>query len=208
MKEQIEVFKAISAVQKKMSQLGIDKNHTNEKQKYNFRGIDDVYNVLSSMLHENNLLIIPNTLSRVEKEKKLTSSTATFVCLEIEFVFISTIDGSSYKTKIYGEAMDSGDKATNKALSAAYKYCCISCFCIPVVGKDDPDFGAQEISEENFFEASKKDINSANTFEELKKVFSVRYRQCTSEEEKMEIQSYYAEAKKKYEEGIPNHPTT
>ena len=38
-----------------------------------------------------------------------------------------------------GEAMDSADKATNKALSAAYKYACFQVFCIPTEGDNDAD---------------------------------------------------------------------
>jgi hypothetical protein len=39
----------------------------------------------------------------------------------------------------YGEAMDSADKATNKAMSAAYKYAAFLAFCIPTEGDNDAD---------------------------------------------------------------------
>ena len=35
--------------------------------------------------------------------------------------------------------MDTGDKATNKAMSAAYKYAAFQAFCIPVEGTPDAD---------------------------------------------------------------------
>ena len=35
--------------------------------------------------------------------------------------------------------MDSGDKATNKAMSAAFKYACFQTFCIPTEEMKDPD---------------------------------------------------------------------
>jgi hypothetical protein len=35
--------------------------------------------------------------------------------------------------------MDSGDKATNKAMSAAFKYACLQAFCIPTEGDNDAD---------------------------------------------------------------------
>ena len=35
--------------------------------------------------------------------------------------------------------MDSGDKATNKAMSIAYKYACFQVFCIPTEEMMDPD---------------------------------------------------------------------
>lgn len=40
-------------------------------------------------------------------------------------------DGSIHTVTTYGEAMDSGDKATNKAMSIAYKYAAFQAFCIP-----------------------------------------------------------------------------
>ena len=42
-------------------------------------------------------------------------------------------------TATYGEAMDSADKSTNKAMSAAYKYMCLQVFCIPTEGDNDAD---------------------------------------------------------------------
>ena len=35
--------------------------------------------------------------------------------------------------------MDSGDKATNKAMSVAFKYACFQVFCIPTEDMTDPD---------------------------------------------------------------------
>ena len=45
---------------------------------------------------------------------------------------------------VFGEAMDSGDKATNKALSAAYKYAALQVFCVPV-DADDADHSSHEV---------------------------------------------------------------
>jgi hypothetical protein len=44
----------------------------------------------------------------------------------------------------YGEAMDSADKATNKAMSAAYKYAAFLAFCIPTEGDNDADATTHE----------------------------------------------------------------
>lgn len=35
--------------------------------------------------------------------------------------------------------MDTADKSTNKAMSAAYKYLCLQLFCIPTEGDNDAD---------------------------------------------------------------------
>ena len=58
--------------------------------------------------------------------------------LTIRFDFIA-IDGSSISATVIGEAMDSGDKATNKAMSIAFKYACFQVFCIPTEEMQDPD---------------------------------------------------------------------
>ena len=49
-------------------------------------------------------------------------------------------------SKVFGEAMDSGDKATNKAMSAAYKYAAFQAFCIPTEGDNDADKTTHEVS--------------------------------------------------------------
>ena len=59
--------------------------------------------------------------------------------------FVSTLDGSRHDATIYGEAMDSADKATNKAMSAAYKYAVLLTFCIPTEGDNDADAKTHEV---------------------------------------------------------------
>ena len=43
-----------------------------------------------------------------------------------------------------GEGMDSGDKASNKALAVAFKYACFQVFCIPTEEMKDPDAECHE----------------------------------------------------------------
>jgi hypothetical protein len=42
--------------------------------------------------------------------------------------------------------MDSADKATNKAMSAAYKYACLQTFCIPTEGDNDADATTHQVA--------------------------------------------------------------
>jgi hypothetical protein len=42
--------------------------------------------------------------------------------------------------------MDSGDKATNKAMSAAYKYMAFQTFAIPTEGENDADHQTHEVA--------------------------------------------------------------
>ncbi|MNY54686.1 hypothetical protein D3C86_1905820 [compost metagenome] len=45
--------------------------------------------------------------------------------------------------------MDSGDKATNKAMSAAYKYAAFQAFCIPTEGDNDADGQTHQVASAN-----------------------------------------------------------
>jgi hypothetical protein len=68
------------------------------------------------------------------------------VALEVAFDIVSAADGSSHTVEVWGEAIDAGDKATNKALTAAYKYAAFQVFCIPVAGHADPDLHSPSLA--------------------------------------------------------------
>lgn len=141
------VYKAISAVMAEMAKTGISKDNKNQQQGYKFRGIDDVYNALAPLLSKHGLLILPRTLTRTPTERQTQKGGVLFhVVLEMEFDFVSSVDGSMHTVSVTGEAMDSADKATNKAMSAAYKYACIEAFCIPTEGDNDADGTTHEVA--------------------------------------------------------------
>jgi hypothetical protein len=143
----MEIYKAINAVQSSLSRTGISKDHRNQQQGYNFRGIDDVYCALSPLLAEHGLCILPRVLSRECVERTTQKGGVLFyVTVEVEFDFVSATDGSKHTVKTFGEAMDSGDKATNKAMSAAYKYAAFQAFAIPTEGDNDADATTHEVA--------------------------------------------------------------
>ena len=142
-----KVYSAIAAVQGEIAKVGISKGRKNQQQGYSFRGIDDIYGALASLLSSNGLCILPRALSRECVERQTAKGSAIFyVTVEVEFDFVSVEDGSRHVVKTYGEAMDSADKATNKAMSAAYKYACLQAFCIPTEGDNDADATTHEVS--------------------------------------------------------------
>ena len=63
----------------------------------------------------------------------------TAVVVRVAYEFVSVDDGSSHRVETYGEAFDVDDKATAKALTAAFKTAMIQTFCIPVHGSEDAD---------------------------------------------------------------------
>lgn len=141
------VYKAINAIQSELAKEGITKSRRNQQQGYNFRGIDDVFNALSPLLAKHGLCIMPRILSRECVERQTAKGGVIFyVTVEAEFDFISAEDGSKHTVRNYGEAMDSADKATNKAMSAAYKYAALQTFAIPTEADNDPDAHAPAVA--------------------------------------------------------------
>ncbi|EOL9071657.1 ERF family protein [Cronobacter turicensis] len=127
-----QVYEAISAVAREIAITGISKDRTNTQQNFKFRGIDQVYNALAPALVNHGLLILPRITERTVTERVTQKGGVLFyVVVKAEFDFVSTKDGSVHTVVTYGEAMDSGDKATNKAMSIAYKYAAFQAFCIP-----------------------------------------------------------------------------
>lgn len=134
------VYTAVSAVMAHLAKHGISKDRRNDSQGYAFRGIDDVYNALAPALSQHGLVILPQVKGRSVTEKvNSRGNTLFYVCVDVDFAFVSIKDGSHHTVSVSGEAMDSGDKATNKAMSAAYKYACLQAFCIPTEGDNDAD---------------------------------------------------------------------
>lgn len=145
----MHVFRGIVQVMDAMSKVGISKDRTASTGKsgsYKFRGIDDVYNALGSELAKAKICILPQVQSRDVVERKSASGNALFyVTLMVQFVVRSAVDDSWCQIVTMGEAMDSGDKATNKAMSAAYKYAALMAFCIPTEGDNDSENQTHEV---------------------------------------------------------------
>lgn len=142
----MSVYKSICAVQAELAKTGISKDSTNTFDNYQFRGIDAVYNALSPLLAKHGLCILPRILSRASEERVSKKGDPVFyVTVEAEFDFVCAEDGSKHTIKTFGEAMDRGDKATNKAMSAAYKYAAFQAFAIPTEGDNDADATTHDI---------------------------------------------------------------
>lgn len=142
-----EVYAAINHVQAELAKRGISKDRRNEQQNYRFRGIDDVYNAVSALMAEHGLCILPRCTERTVTERQTAKGGVLFyVVVRCEFDFVAAADGSTHTVVTYGEAMDSADKATNKAMSAAYKYALMQAFAIPTEGDNDADATTHEVA--------------------------------------------------------------
>lgn len=137
------IYKAINNV---MSEIGaVGKNKKNQSQGFMFRGIDDVMNAINPALTKNNVFIVPEILesSREERTTQKGGLLIYSIC-KVKYTFYAE-DGSSVQAIVIGEGMDSGDKATNKAMAIAFKYACFQVFCIPTEEMKDPDADIHEL---------------------------------------------------------------
>lgn len=199
----MNVYQAISAVQAELAAIGIKKDRKNTQGNgYNFRGIDDVYNALSPIMAKHGLCMLPRVLSRESTERQSKSGGALFyITVDMEFDLVAA-DGSKHTVRTYGEAMDSGDKATNKAMSAAYKYAAFQAFCIPTEGDNDADAHTHEVKAAFDMEAAVDEMNSTCDMEALKKVFAKYWKTCP-EAKKPVLRTMYEGMKETFAE--PSH---
>jgi hypothetical protein len=131
------IYSAIPAI---MSDIpAIYKDRKNDAQHYNFRGIDDVYNAVNPLLSKHGVFMRADVqdIKREERPSK-SGGIMAFVQVRVRYSFVAK-DGSFVSTDSLGEGMDSGDKATPKAMSIAQKYAILQMFCIPTADPKDPE---------------------------------------------------------------------
>lgn len=133
----VKIYESIVAVMRDVEAIGKDRR--NDAQRYQFRGIDDVYNELHSTLAKHGVFTVPRVLSeRSEERLSKQGGTMIYRVLRIRFRFFA-VDGSYVDAVVIGEGMDSGDKAANKAMSVAHKYAFLQVFAIPTADDKDPE---------------------------------------------------------------------
>uniref|UniRef100_A0A3B0MFQ1 Single-stranded DNA-binding protein n=1 Tax=Arsenophonus endosymbiont of Trialeurodes vaporariorum TaxID=235567 RepID=A0A3B0MFQ1_9GAMM len=202
-----KVYKAISEVAKYLSEIGIKKTGKNTTQNFQFRSIDALYNALSPALVKHGLLILPRIIERNLTERQTRNGGSLFyVTVKAEFDFIATEDGSKHTVTTFGEAMDAGDKATNKAMSIAYKHAAFQAFCIPTEETAiDPDAETHQVvykhetSADVLNEFTGKATSSKTVFE-LKKHFSTAWKKLEGTIEQAKAKEVYDIRKSELEE--------
>lgn len=136
------IYGAISAAMADITAIG--KGKYNQQQGFKFRGIDDVMNILKPILTKHQIFTVPTVLEQTrESRTTLSGGELRYSLLKIAFSFYAP-DGSHVDAVTLGEGMDSGDKASNKAMSIAYKYALFQVFCIPTEEMIDPDVETPE----------------------------------------------------------------
>jgi hypothetical protein len=116
----------------------IAKECRNDQQGFNFRSIEQVYNRVQPLFAKHGIYSTTRVIKHQREEREShRGAKLTYSILEIEFTYYAQ-DGSCVSNVTIGEGMDSGDKASNKAMAVADKYSICQLLKIPYQ-LDDPD---------------------------------------------------------------------
>lgn len=141
-----KVYEALIKAQELLGAVGISKDRTNAFDKSKFRGIDDVYNAVSSALVKARLNVRPTKIERIREERPKGDKVTTITIVEVTYTFTSADDGSSCAAVMHAEGVDTSDKSTGKAMSYCYKQLMFQTFAIPIEGHStDPDDDKPEV---------------------------------------------------------------
>lgn len=138
------IYAAICGVMEDVGAVG--KGDYNKSQGFKYRGIDAVMNALNPAMIKHKIFCTPEVIEQIREERTTAKgSTMIYSICRMRYRFF-TVDGSFIDAVVIGEGMDSGDKATNKAMAVAFKYACFQTFCIPTENIDDADADTPEPS--------------------------------------------------------------
>ena len=152
MEDKGKIFELIPEAMRRVGAIG--KDSVNKTQGFKYRGIDAVYNALNPVMSDLGLFITPEILDHRREERRTHKvdnngnnyeSVLMFSILTIKYTMYAP-DGSNVSCVVVGEGMDSGDKASNKAMSIGLKYACFQLFMIPTEDLVDPDAECHEVT--------------------------------------------------------------
>lgn len=133
----MNIYEAIADIMKEG--YAISKSKENPQQGFMYRGIDDVLNTFQPLMAARGVFVVPEVLDSTREERQTTKGgNLLYSVLRIRYTFYAS-DGTSVSAVVIGEGMDSGDKASNKAMSVGMKYAMFQVFCIPTEEMQDPD---------------------------------------------------------------------
>jgi hypothetical protein len=124
------IYQALSAVMNDVQGVGKNQKNNTPGQSYNFRGIDAVTNAVGPALRKHGVIVVPRIIGSEYAEvlagaKRTPMGSARLV---VEFTWYGP-EGDSIVSSAAGEAFDSGDKATSKAHSVAFRTAMIQTLC-------------------------------------------------------------------------------
>lgn len=142
------IYQAINAVMKDVRSVAKDGWNDAPNAKYAFRGVDHVIDAVGPALREHGVIVVPKVLdwqygTVIVGHKQTQMSHAR---LTVQFNWYGPAgDTFPEPAVVAAEAFDSGDKATSKAHSVAYRTNLIETLSLPT-NEPDPDSDAYERS--------------------------------------------------------------
>lgn len=128
------IYKALADIAQQIEAVSKEKKH---QQGFAYRSIDDIYNMVSPLMGKNRVISVPTMLERKNEPYETRGKDLwNHVTIKMQYRFMAE-DGSFVDVILENEGSDSGDKATNKALSMAHKYALIQLFHIPTLELDE-----------------------------------------------------------------------
>lgn len=140
------VVEALNSVKSAIGAVG--KSERNAQQGYNFRGVDAVVNAAAPLLNKHGIVIMP-MLKQVHYDTVAVGRNQTPMAharVQVVYRFYGP-GGDWIDAEVPGESMDSGDKATPKAMSVAYRIALLQALNLPT-DERDPDEDSYERSAE------------------------------------------------------------
>jgi hypothetical protein len=137
----------ITRLNKVMDDVGaVGKDGRNTHQNFDFRGIDAVVNATSPAFRKHGIVVVPtlNSIDYETVEVGQNRSRMASVRVNVTYTFHAP-DGSNVSATVAAESMDSGDKATAKAMSVAFRIALLQTLCLPTTDID-PDAQSYERS--------------------------------------------------------------
>ena len=123
-----------------------------------------------------------------KREERTTSKGGNLIysICKIKYKFYAE-DGTNIEAITIGEGMDSGDKATNKAMAIAMKYALFQVFCIPTEEMKDPDGETPEGSVKKGENISEENIDELVTEQQAKTVYAIMRQKGLDVEKQLSI---------------------
>jgi hypothetical protein len=166
----MEIIKQLNLV---MEYVGaVHKSERNTHQSFNFRGIDNVVNAVSPALRKHGVVVVPcvNSSEAETLEIGQNRTRMGYVRVNVTYTFYA-LDGTNIATTVVAESMDSGDKATAKAMSVAFRTALLQTLCLPT---DDLDPDADTYVRSAGVEAPKRSATEKQEAPQRSKVSPIR----------------------------------
>jgi len=138
--EKKTVAEAMAGVMASVRGVGKGDFHNSPTAKFHFRGIDAVMNAVGPALREHGVVVVPQLQSIEHRDVQTSGGKASRETTVLVKYLWTGPDGSTLESVVPGEAMDSGDKGTAKAMSVAFRIALLQALCLPT---DDTDPDAQ-----------------------------------------------------------------